>query len=96
MLVDQEEVRRIAKLARLNLEGEELEKLTKDFNKILEFVDQLRELETSQVMPLQHVLELENVYRDDKVINELSLEDIRRFAVHFEAGYFVVPRVIDT
>lgn len=96
MQVSKEEVERIAHLARLKLEGEELERLTKDFNQILGFVEELRQVDTTGVKPLTHVLELSNHYREDVAEEGIPIEEIRKFAVEFEGGYFVVPRVIES
>jgi len=93
--VTPEEVKKIASLSRLNLEGEELEHLTKDFNQILEFVAQINEVNTDSVEPLNHVLNLENVTRKDEPAASFNREDVESIAPDFNAGYFVVPQVID-
>ncbi len=96
MRVTADEVRKIAHLSRLSLEGPELQKLTQDFNGILDFVDQIKEVNTDHVEPFDHVLGLEDIRRDDTPQPSLTHEDIRAMAPKFEAGYFVVPRVIET
>ena len=89
------EVARIAHLSKLNLEGGELEKLTADFNQILGYVQQISEVNTDNVSPINHVLDLQNVMRKDTPHDSLSTEDVKNLAPEFNAGYFVVPRVID-
>lgn len=96
MSVSEAEVQKIASLSRLLVEGDELKSLTKDFNGILNFVEQIKEVNTENVKPFDHVLGLENVQRDDTPQTSLTHDDIRAMAPRFEAGYFVVPRVIET
>ncbi|MES0489047.1 MAG: Asp-tRNA(Asn)/Glu-tRNA(Gln) amidotransferase subunit GatC [Leptospirales bacterium] len=93
--VTPEEVKKIAALSRLNLEGKELENLTEDFNQILEFVAQIDEVNTDNVKPLNHVLDLENVTRKDEPVASFNREDVESIAPEFNAGYFVVPQIID-
>ncbi|MCB1146213.1 MAG: Asp-tRNA(Asn)/Glu-tRNA(Gln) amidotransferase subunit GatC [Leptospiraceae bacterium] len=95
-MVNKDEVKKIAGLARLRLEGDELEKLTKDFNGILDFVAQINEVDTSQARPFDHVLDSVNIFREDKPHSVITEEDIRKIAPKTEAGYIVVPRVIET
>lgn len=95
MSVSEKEVQKIAHLSKLNLEGDELQKLTGDFNQILEFVAQVDEVDTSGVKPMAHVLDHANVRREDIAAESLAIDDIRKMAPKFEAGYFVVPKVID-
>ncbi len=96
MSVSAAEVQRIAHLSKLNLDGSELEKLTEDFNQILGFVAQIREVNVEGVPAFEHALGLENVRREDDTAAELTHEDIRSIAPRFEAGYIVVPQVIET
>ena len=94
--VSPDEVKKIASLSRLNLEGKELISLTEDFNQILEFVQQISEVDTENVEPLNHVLDLENVTRKDEAGESFKREEVESIAPEFNAGYFVVPRVLDT
>lgn len=96
MSVGEAEVQRIAHLSKLNLEGEELHKLTHDFNQILEFVEQIKEVDVSGVPAFEHALSVENVRREDVSKESLSRESIEQNAPRYEAGYVVVPRVIET
>jgi aspartyl-tRNA(Asn)/glutamyl-tRNA(Gln) amidotransferase subunit C len=93
--VTPDEVARIAHLSKLNLEGGELEKLTEDFNRILGYVQQINEVKTDNVAPTTHVLDLKNVTRKDIPRDSLAVDDVKNLAPEFNAGYFVVPRVID-
>ncbi|KRI55320.1 glutamyl-tRNA amidotransferase, partial [Acinetobacter baumannii] len=65
--ISRDEVEYVAKLARLNLTEEEAVKYTEQLNSILEFAGKLNELDTANVPPTSHVLDVSNVMRDDEV-----------------------------
>lgn len=93
--ITREEVEYVAKLARLNLTEDEAVKYTEQLNSILEFAGKLNELDTSDVPPTSHVLNVYNVMRDDIVIPSISHEDALRNAPDEEDGQFKVPAVIE-
>lgn len=94
-VVDANTVEKIAGLAKLSLSGDELEQLTHDFNRILEFVDDVKQAETSDSDQLDHVIGLDNAMRSDEPKDELPVEAVKKMAPESEAGYIVVPKVID-
>ena len=65
-----DDVRHIAKLARLNLREEEVKKFTKDLSSILAFVDQLKEVDTSGVEPTPQPTGIENALREDSIVDD--------------------------
>ena len=75
MSLTKDEVRHIAKLARLNLSDEEVEKFTKELSSILEYVDQLQEVDTKGVEPTAQVTGLHNSFRSDEVKPSEALPD---------------------
>ena len=85
----------IAELARLNLKPEEKEKLRKDLESILSYVEQLKGVSTDAVEPTSHVLNLENVFRKDEVKPCDIREDVLKHAPHREGNFFKVPKVIE-
>ena len=89
------EIDKVAELARLNLKPEEKAKLAKDLDKILEYVKKLEALDTSNVEPTSHVLNLENVYRADEVKPAEVRDKALEHAPHREAKFFKVPKVVD-
>lgn len=96
MAISTVEVAKIAHLSKLRLEGSELEKLAHDFNGILDFVAQIKEADTKNAPAMDHPLGYVNAQRDDVPQASIAQDDIRAFAPKFEAGFFVVPRVIET
>jgi aspartyl-tRNA(Asn)/glutamyl-tRNA(Gln) amidotransferase subunit C len=93
-MVTIEDVEHIAKLAKLEFNEDEKEKFTVQFNEILAFMEKLNELDTSNVDPLSHVIELKNVFREDKVRPSISTEDALKNAPSKTGGFFKVPKVI--
>ncbi|NOZ04549.1 MAG: Asp-tRNA(Asn)/Glu-tRNA(Gln) amidotransferase subunit GatC [FCB group bacterium] len=89
-----QEVRKIARLARLALTDDELTQYTGQLNRILEYMDQLGELDTSDVEPMSHVLNLVNVARDDVPGQTLALETVLKNAPMEKDGHIAVPAVI--
>ncbi len=95
MSVTKKEVDYVADLARLQLSDEETESLVNDMNQILDYMSTLEELDTSDVDPLEHVIDLEYRLRDDKAKEPLSHEDALKNAPDADSDYFRVPRVIE-
>jgi len=89
-----EEVRHIAHLSRLNLTREEEEKFTRELDKILEWVEKLREVDTQKVPPTTHVVPLKNVFREDRERKSIPSELILSLAPEKKYNHFRVPRVI--
>lgn len=95
MSVTKKDVNYVADLARLKLSEEETESLANDMNQILDYMTTLEELDTSDVEPLEHVIDLEYRLRDDKAKQPLSHEDALKNAPDADTDYFRVPRVIE-
>ena len=68
---------------------------TNQMNDILEYMDQLNELDTDDIEPLSHVLDLTNVTRADKEKPSLDREDVLKNAPETDGEYFIVPKVIN-
>lgn len=85
-----EQVRRVAELARLGLSDGEMERLSGELSKILEYIDLLDELDTSGVEPTAQVGGLSDVFRADEVRESLPVEAAVANAPAAEHGYFKV------
>lgn len=94
MALTKDEVLKVAKLARLKFETEEITKLQSDLNEILTYVDMLNELDTANVDPLISVCEDVNNLRDDKVRDSLSTNLAILNAPEEIDGAIVVPKVV--
>jgi aspartyl-tRNA(Asn)/glutamyl-tRNA(Gln) amidotransferase subunit C len=93
MRIDEATLRGLAELAKLELEGEELERMRRDLDQILEYVAQLGELDTRDVPPTTHVLELFAPLRRDEVRDVLPVEGALRNAPQRAGTALVVPQV---
>lgn len=95
MSVSPEQVRHIARLARLEMSDEELDRLLPELNNILGWVEQLGEVDTEGVEPLATVIEQKLRFRDDVVTDGDCRDDVLANAPAAEHGFFAVPKVIE-
>jgi aspartyl-tRNA(Asn)/glutamyl-tRNA(Gln) amidotransferase subunit C len=89
--IDRETVMHVARLARLDLGEDEVERLTGELSAILEAVGKVAELDLADVPPTAHPLDLVNAWRDDVPEPSLSLEDVLANAPEPEGSLFRVP-----
>lgn len=95
MSTDLATLRKLAHLSRLELDQSKEEKLLGELNKILNWVEQLRELDTENVEPLVHLSHEINVLRVDEARNTVSHQEGLRNAPRKDSDYFRVPKVLD-
>lgn len=95
MKITRDDVIKVAELARLEFGEEELEKFTEQLGNILKYIGKLNELDTKDVEPTSHVLDLATPLREDKVMEWITREDALQNAPQEEDGFFVVPQVIE-
>ena len=91
MAITREEVLHVAKLARLALTDDEVERLTRELGAILEAVSKVSELDLSDVPPTSHPLELVNGFGEDEPRESLSLDEVFANAPQREGDLFRVP-----
>jgi len=95
MSVTNEQVRHIAKLARIAMSEEELERLVPELNNILGWVEQLGEVNTDGVEPLATVVDQKLRLRDD-IVNDGNIRtEVLENAPEAQHGFFAVPKVIE-
>ena len=92
-MITTKDVEHVAKLARLELTEEEKETYTKQLGDVLKYVEQMNEVDTSNVEPMAHAIEFVNVMRDDKVYYEQTKEALMQNAPEEENGFFKVPKI---
>jgi len=95
MSISIEEVRYIAALARLRFSEEEEERMAQQMSGILDYMAKLNELDTEDVPPMSHVLDLNNVFREDVPEERITREEALRNAPESDSIYFRVPKVIE-
>jgi aspartyl-tRNA(Asn)/glutamyl-tRNA(Gln) amidotransferase subunit C len=93
--ISAEQVRKVAKLARLELTDAEVEEFTGQLGAILEYVEKMNELDTTDVEPLAHCLPITNVFRTDEVHESLGTEKTLANAPQQDGSFFIVPKILD-
>jgi aspartyl-tRNA(Asn)/glutamyl-tRNA(Gln) amidotransferase subunit C len=90
-----DEVRWVAKLARLELTDSEVETMTRQLGAIVTYVDQLQKVNTDGVEPLAHALPIHNVFRDDEPRPSLPVDAALANAPDRRGDFYGVPAVLD-
>ena len=93
--IDQDQVRKVAKLSRLDLTEAEVEEFTGQLSAILDYVEKMNELDTSGVEPLAHCLPVSNVLREDVAKESLGTEKVLANAPQRDDEFFKVPKILD-
>jgi aspartyl-tRNA(Asn)/glutamyl-tRNA(Gln) amidotransferase subunit C len=93
--IDQIQVRKVAKLSRLELTEAEVEEFTGQLSAILGYVEKMNELDTSEVEPLAHCLPVSNVLREDSPKESLGTERVLANAPQRDEEFFKVPKILD-
>jgi aspartyl-tRNA(Asn)/glutamyl-tRNA(Gln) amidotransferase subunit C len=94
MKITKDEILHVADLARLAIDEASIEKFALQIGNILDYVDQLRQVDTSGIQPTSHALALTNAFREDVETEHLGREASLANAPEQEEGGFVVPKVI--
>lgn len=94
-IISDETIEYVGILAKLELSEEEREQAKKDMGSMLDYIDQLSELDTTGVDPMSHVFPVNNVFRADEVTNGDDRENILKNAPEEKDGSFVVPRTVE-
>jgi aspartyl-tRNA(Asn)/glutamyl-tRNA(Gln) amidotransferase subunit C len=95
MSLDEATVARIARLARIEVEPAELAPLASELSGILGWIEQLGEVDTTDVPPMTSVTPMRLAYREDVVADGNRREEILANAPAQQDGYFVVPKVVE-
>lgn len=95
MSISSEEVSHIAHLARLELSHDEVPRYAEQLSKILDYVEQLKQLNTEGVEPTSHALDVNNVFREDVVQHRLTEQQVFQNAPEREDHYFKVPQIME-
>jgi len=94
-MIDEKQVQHVARLARLKLSEQELKCFSAQLSKILDYINQLNEVDTSSVEPMSHPLDLKNVFREDGVKPSLPRDEAMGNAPQSRSGFFLVPPVLE-
>jgi aspartyl-tRNA(Asn)/glutamyl-tRNA(Gln) amidotransferase subunit C len=93
-MIDREQVRKVALLARLELTAQEEEQFTTQLGSILEYFEQLSELDVTDVQPTARAIDVSNVTRSDELQPYSDHQSILNSAPDQEDGFFKVPQIL--
>ncbi len=95
MAIEQDEIEKIAELARIRIAEDQIGQVTQRITEILGMVDQLQAVDTSEVEPMANPLDATQKLRADKVTERNRREEFQAIAPAVEDGLYLVPKVID-
>lgn len=95
MTITKKEIEHVANLSRLILKEEEIDTYTEQLNSILKFMDKLNEIDTTNIKPTSHAIDVKNVYREDKVRESIPREVALKNTADHKDGQFKVPQVME-
>ena len=95
-MIDREQVQKVAYLARLDLTPEEEEKFTSQLSSILEYFEQLSELNTDDVPPTTRAIDISNITRRDELQPDVEREALLNEAPEREDDFFRVPQILSS
>lgn len=95
MSLDKDAVMKVARLARLKITDEEAEKYGGQLSNIIQFVEQLNEVDTDNVEPLASVVDIDLRLREDAITDGGIQDDVLANAPETLEGFFVVPKVVE-
>ncbi|MCD6129626.1 MAG: Asp-tRNA(Asn)/Glu-tRNA(Gln) amidotransferase subunit GatC [Deltaproteobacteria bacterium] len=93
-MISRNEVKKVAILSRISLKEDETDRFTEQLGTILDYMNKLNELDVEDIDPAFHIVEFNNVFRDDKVKASLVLDEALKNAPKKEGAFFKVPRII--
>lgn len=93
--IDQAQVRKVARLARLELTDAEITEFTGQLSAILDYMEKMNELDTENVQPLAHCLPITNCFREDCIKESLGTEKTLANAPQTNGNFFKVPKILD-
>lgn len=95
MAIDKEAVKYVAHLGRIELNPQEVDRLSAQLKGILDFIDKLKRVDIKDIKPSSHILPISNILRQDSRRQSLPIEKTLANAPRKEKDFFVVPRVIE-
>jgi len=95
MKIDEKQLIKTAQLARLKLTHEEELEFSRQISDIINYIEKINEIKTDGINPSDHIVDLSNVFREDKTETSLERKDIESIAPRFEDGHFIVPKIIE-
>ena len=95
MALTPDEIREIAKLARLHIDEADVDRYQQDLSRILDFVEKMNQVDVSGIEPMAHPQDVTQRLRDDRVCEKNQREKFQSIAPATQDGLYLVPKVID-
>ena len=95
MSIDKDTVKHISKLARISLDENKVESLSKDLTSIMKFIEKLNKLNTDNVKPLTSIVNASLKSRNDEIKDGKIIEQILKYSPETNEEFFVVPKIIE-
>lgn len=95
MSLGPDDVKNIAHLARLDIDENAIQDYASNLSSILDLVEQMNSIDTTDVLPMAHPQDVAQRLRDDVVTEQNQREQFQKIAPHTEAGLYLVPKVIE-
>tara|TARA_B100002051_G_C16607210_1_gene571232 strand:+ start:450 stop:737 length:288 start_codon:yes stop_codon:yes gene_type:complete len=95
MTIDKKTIDKVSTLAKIKLNDKKIDDLTEELSKILDWINQLNEVKTEDILPLTGVLKTKLFLREDIVVEDSNLEEVLSNSPETIEGFYVVPRVVD-
>ncbi len=92
--ISKDDIQNLADMSRIFLNPDDLEALSNDITQLISYLDMLKELDTENVKPTYNVGQLQNVWREDEVGNEIKTEELLQSAEYVVDNQIKVPKVL--
>lgn len=94
-MIDKETIERILDMSRVDVEESQKEKFVAQFKDIINYVEKIKEIDTSSVTDQESVFPEKDVLQNDTVIEGFTQPELRKYTKNYLDGYYTVPKIID-
>lgn len=95
MAVDIKTIKDLAELAAINIKEKEIVSYAQELDMIIKYMDSLKNLNTGDTKPMEHILDINNIFREDVITNQNIKDELIKNASIVEEDYYIVPTVVD-
>jgi aspartyl-tRNA(Asn)/glutamyl-tRNA(Gln) amidotransferase subunit C len=96
VVADKNTLEKIADLAAISIEENDMEVYVRELDMIIKYMEELKSIDTGEEQPMEHILAVNNIFREDDVNNKNIRDELIKNASVTEDGYFKVPAVVDS
>jgi len=92
--LDTQTIEKLLMLSQIQLEEADRDALAKELDKILAFIEDMQSIDTENILPLAHPVDIDQPMREDKAVLEINRAEFQDVAPNVQDGYYIVPKVI--